>query len=236
MQIRFSFSFVLGGIIWVLLLHEIHEWGHQLVGKLFCGYWPSRDFIYWHLSTGCNNVDAFTLVALGGPLFTFLVFWLGWWFLHKSKKEILGAWGMILIFASIPFSRIIAVLFKGGDEIMAFRTLFSPKEPFIGAAVITGALLVLVLTIPPLILAYKKINANPVLFCALLIVPFVMDRAILEGIMNPLLKEGFLSQQGFAGAPLLVNCWGVLLVLLSVLVRKKLFGSFFFINHSHKSN
>jgi hypothetical protein len=227
MRIRLSFSFVLGGIIWVLLLHEIHEWGHQLAGKLFCGSWPSRDFIYWHLSTGCNKGSSFILIALAGPVFTFIVFWLGWWFLRKSQKRIYDALGMVLIFASIPFSRIIAVLFKGGDEIMAFRTIFSPKEPFMGAAVIIGAVLVLVLTTPPLMLAYKKLTGKTILFIALLILPFLIDKALLEGVMNPLLKKGFLSAQGLAGAPLLVNCWDILLVLLSVLVSKKLFRSFY---------
>ncbi len=223
---RFSVSVVLGGITWVLLLREIHEWGHQLAGKLFCGYWPSRDFMYWNLPADGNTGDSFILIALGGPFLTFIVFWLGWWLLRKGKKAMQDALGMVLIFASIPFTRLMAVMFKGGDEILAFRTIFSPKEPFAGAAVITGAVLVMVLTIPPLVLAYKKLNGNPMLFIALLILPFLIDKVVLEGVMNPLLKKGFLSAKGLAGAPLLVNCWDILLVLSSLLLSKKVFRSF----------
>ncbi len=211
----------------MLLLHEIHEWGHQIAGKLCCGEWPSRDFLYWHLSASCNTGYSFILIALAGPFFTFIFLWMGWWFLLKSKQRILNALGIVFIFASLPFSRILAAAFKGGDEIMAFRAAFSPKEPFTGAAVIAGTVLVLVLTLPPLILAYKKLSVKPILFIALLVLPFFIDKLVLEKFLNPVLKKGFSSAQGLGGAPLQVIYWDVFLVLFVVLMSKKLFRSVF---------
>jgi hypothetical protein len=229
MHIRFSFYFIVAFLLLVLLLHELHEWAHQLAGRFMCGCWPIRDFLYWNLCPACNNNTHLVWVGASGPFFTYFFMWLGVYLINKQKTWLTSGWGTVFILATLPLSRLMAIAFKGGDEIMAFRNWFAGHEPFKGAAVVCGGAVVLLLTIPPVWLAYKTIKNRPRLlfFSLLLVLPLLMDKLIIEGLLMPLLKKGFLAHPGFAGAPLLVNSWGIFLIASFVWMHKKISNSFY---------
>jgi hypothetical protein len=87
-----------------------------------------------------------------------------------------------------------------------------------------GAVLVLVLTIPPLLAAYKALqNRNKLwVFIGFLILPMLAGFAMIFGVLNPLMTMGVLDQIGFWGTPVLINLWTLLVLILFILTSKNL--------------
>ncbi|MEM1093744.1 MAG: hypothetical protein AAGJ10_03995 [Bacteroidota bacterium] len=196
-----------------LFLHEVHELVHIFSGRVACGCFGWRDFNVWGLCEGCSAIWP----TLAGPAFTFALIWLGAWWLFSDAQ-----WqrdlGFALVFANMPLARILTSLSGGGDEVFALRKLMSSGA----AAEWTGLTAVLLLSVPPLVLAYRALARRHrwAWFLGFLVLPVALDLVIVLMGMNGLLEAGVLSEPGIWGTPVLVSLYTlVLLVLLALLGR-----------------
>ena len=206
MKLNFSVKYLLAFIPLVFLMGETHELVHTSVGRLICGCWGVRDFNVWGLCGGCKeNYPALsTLATFAGPIYSFILVWVGYFMLGKEKSDNSKAWGISLIAANILFARILTAGISGGDEVYGLRMLFDSRY----VAWILGLAIVLILSIPPLVRVYKNIkNQKKILwFIGLLLIPFII--AMIGAMtLNPLLKNGFLDEVWVMGSPRIITYW-----------------------------
>lgn len=188
-------------------LAEAHELVHTGLGRLLCGCWGPRDFNVWSLCATCATGHPYVNLAatLAGPAFTFAVGWAGYWLLGPRQPAPRQSLGFALVFAALPFARILGAVFMGGnDEVYALSKFMA--HPVAWA---TGGALVLLATVPPLVRAYAALRgkARPWVFLAFFLLPFPFATAVLLGALNSLLASGFLAGYGILGSPLLITCW-----------------------------
>ena len=192
----------------LLFLMEAHELVHTGVGRLLCGDWGTRDFNVWTLCTTCAVGHPWNLAAtFAAPLFTFGVGWWGYALLHPRNPMPRRSLGFALVFATLPFARIVGALMGGNDEVYALSKLL-PYQLAWGI----GASLVLLATLPPLARTYSALQgkARRWLFMGFFLLPTVLAFFLVLGALNSLLARGFLAFYGILGSPVLVTCWTVL--------------------------
>jgi len=201
---------------------------HTAVGRVLCGCWGPRDFNVWGLCEECAVGMPWTIFStIAGPVFTFGLIWAGYHLLKDQRSPFQQSLGFALVFGNLPIARIFTAATGGGDEVYALQRLFGDQVNEILLWVI-GLSIVLVLSVPPLARAWKRLDIPNRLwiFSAFLILPFVFDVAVVLIGMNGLLEMGVLDQQGIIGSPLLVNLWTLLWVGMLVAFGKFL-GAFF---------
>lgn len=199
----------------LLLLAELHELAHIFTGYAFCGCWGERDFNVWGLCEGCRDENPWAIVAtFAGPFFTFGLIWLGRYWLkgQDARKQILG---FILIFANLPVARIITALMGGGDEVYGLSIVLGNEANwhFIWGL---GVVIVLALSLPPLLTAWKAI-ANThrwAYFMGFLILPMLLIVLVIFVGLNGLLAQGVLATPLIWGTPLLISVHTVIVILL----------------------
>ena len=136
------------------MMHEAHEIVHTSIGRLICGCWGVRDFNIWELCKGClEKKPVSVLSTFAGPIFTFIMIWVGVILIGQEKTDRQKTMGFSLIFANIPFARILTASFGGGDEVWGLNILLKSHS----LAWTIGLLSILPITIIPLCKAYKLI-------------------------------------------------------------------------------
>jgi hypothetical protein len=135
--------------------------------------------------------------------------------------------GYSLVFAALPFPRIMGALAGGGDETSAFRHLFQRPDGsnhYIVAG--AGLLIVVVLCLPALVRAFMLIagwGGRIFWFLAFLVLPGLVDHWLVSGELNKLKAKGFLANQMLrGGAQLFVFVWLAVILILYLLTRKSL--------------
>ena len=198
---------------------ETHELVHTSVGRLICGCWGVRDFNVWGLCDGCKDSypTLSTLATFAGPIYSFILVWVGYFMLGNDKSDNSKAWGISLIASNILFARILTAGISGGDEVHGLRMLFDSRY----VAWMLGLVIVLILSIPPLVRVYKNIkNQKKVFwFIGILLLPFIIAM-IGAIILNPLLKNGFLDEVWIMGSPKMITYWLILISLAFLLTYK----------------
>ena len=212
MKIGFKVGFALAFVPLVFLMGETHELVHTSVGRLICGCWGVRDFNVWGLCEGCaESYPVLSVMAtFAGPAYSFLLVWLGYWLLGKEKPVEAKAWGMSLIASNILFARMLTAALSGGDEVHGLRKLLESNY----LAWVLGALVVFVLSIPPLVRVYRTIENDRrwLWFIGFLLVPFLI--AMVGAIvLNGLLGAGVLADTWILGSPMLVSVWTLVVVV-----------------------
>ncbi len=203
-------------------LAETHELVHTGLGRLLCGAWGTRDFNVWSLCAACATGRPLTNLAatLAGPAFTFAVGWAGYWLLGPRQPVPRQSLGFALVFATMPFSRILGAVFMGGnDEVYALSKFFSYP-----VAWALGGALVLLATGPPLPRAGAAFHgkARAWVFLGFFLLPFPFAVAVLLGALNSLLATGFLATYGILGSPRLITCWAVAVGTVLALTHRHL--------------
>jgi hypothetical protein len=206
--------------IMVLALAEAHECAHIFAARAVCGAWGTRNFSVWTTREGCaENHPLIVLATFAGPLFTFAMIWLGTWLVIKATKQSLRALGVALIFAPLPFARIITAATGHGDEVSGFTTLLKGHKN--GWAV--GLTSILLLSLYPVLKAYRSL-APPrrlLVFGGLLLLPMLVHGLTTHSMLNGLLVKGVLDESGMLGAPVLVNVWQVLVFAAAVVCGRQ---------------
>jgi len=201
---------------------EAHELVHTGLGRLLCGCWGTRDFNVWSLCTACTDKPLQNLVAtLSGPLFSFALMWVGYGLMGPGKSGASWSVGFALVFANIPFARILGAVFMGGnDEVYALSRVL----PYYSAWAL-GAAAVLLATVPPLVRAYTTLHprGRARVFLGFFFLPTAVLFLVILGAMNSLLASGFLATYWILGSPLLVTCWTAFVVLSLGLTYRFLF-------------
>ena len=206
LKINLSFKTLFAFLVLMLLLGEAHELVHIFTGYGFCGCWGERDFNVWGLCEGCRDANPWAIIAtFMGPIFTFSLIWLGRHFLltgDADKKSL----GFVLIFANMPFARILTAAMGGGDEVYALRVIFENDNNYTLIWMI-GLALVLAAAVPPLITAWKSLAKKGRIwyFLGFFIVPMIFATLIVLVGLNGLLEQGVLADSLIWGTPLLIT-------------------------------
>ncbi len=217
----FTFRNVTAFLSASFLLHELHELVHTSVGRILCGSWGTRDFNVWSLNKDCDGETIIQVAStLAGPAFTFLMLWVGFYFMHGKTIE-RKSLGMVLVFASAPFQRLLNALFGIGDEIWAMTSMGMNHS----VAWVLVIVLVLLIIGAPNYKAYNLIQENRRMlwFCILFLGPTIIDLLVIEGLLNFLLiKVKLLSDYWIMGSPMLVTAWTIFVSLTFVFTRKSM--------------
>jgi len=225
MNIRIGLPYLLAFFSFFFLLNECHDWIHFLVAAIPCGCFGSKGFENWTPCKGCIPSEVWLVIIwLSGPALNYILIWAGWRLMDKSKSVRQQSAGLSLLLVPLPLARILAALSGGGDETYVMRMLFAHADNKHIAA-ISGLLLVLILTLPPLVRAFLRMPGWKAKFLwmpAMLYLPILIDHAVVRYILNPLLSKTTFSAQPLPGIPALVLVWGLCWLLLTVLTRKRL--------------
>lgn len=222
MKLNLNLSYVITFLALTFVMHEAHEIIHTSIGRLICGCWGLRDFNVWELCAGCLEQKPYAVISTFlGPLFTFIMIWLGALLLSENKTEKQKMLGFSLIFANMPFARIFTAIMGGGDEIWGLHELTGNYQ----LSRWIGLMLVLAITFIPLVKAYQIIqNRLKIgLFILFLLAPFVIDLLVVLGLLNTLLQNGIMNEYGIMGSPVLVTVWTLFVTLVYLLTKKNLY-------------
>jgi hypothetical protein len=224
MHIKLSFSSVIAFLLLTIVMFELHETAHIVVGRIICGCWGIRDFNVWALCNECDKSHPLYWIAtLAGPVFSFVLMWVGMHWLSSSNLST-KAIGFSFIFANIPFGRISEVFKGAGDEMVVTRHLlksyFSPTQMIF---VCSG--FVLALGLPPIIKAFNSLNNKRswLYVAGFLTLPIAFILLYILIGMNSLLTNGFLSTIGIMGTPLLITIHTAIATVVLLLIRKNLY-------------
>lgn len=214
-----SFSFLVAFVALRHIFHELHEFGHMTAGRLLCGAWGGRDFNnVAPIADGCATSPAITfLVAMAGPIVNYVGVWIGALMIRTARTSRQSAWGLALIFACLPFARIFTALIGGGDEMGVARAYIANPVLARGICIV----LVCAVLAFPLYTAWRALNTRRRLwyFLGFLILPMLLEGAVILLFFNYLLKQGLLNETWLLGAPGLV-----ILVLLAAIAAFGLFA------------
>ena len=147
--------------------------------------------------------------------------------MHPDNPSERQSIGFSLVFAALPFPRIMGALAGGGDETNALRQLFQRpdgRNHYIVAA--AGLLIVVALCLPALIRAFILLAGwfqRLFWFPVFLVAPGLVDHWLVSGELNKLREKGFLNHTMLrGGTQLFVFVWLVVIALLYLLTRKSL--------------
>ncbi|MDZ7658701.1 hypothetical protein [Fodinibius sp.] len=221
-KINLTFRNTTAFVALFFVMHELHEIAHTAVGRIICGCWGERNFNTWGL---CCEGDLTIIASIAGPLFTYLIIYIGYYLLSSRYDNSPGikSVGFALIFGNMPFARIFTALMGMGDELMELKFFLGD---YLGDNVLWGLAIVMVTAIllPALIRAWKSIHSSQRLwgFTGFLLLPFVFDVLVVIIGMNKLYDLGVLDQTGIIGSPVIVNLWTLLWIVVLAVSWKEL--------------
>lgn len=221
-EIKLTLKNTIAFLALLFIMHEAHEIAHTAIGRLLCGCWGQRDFNVWGLCETCAvSQDLGFIATLAGPLFSFVMIWWGASLLKHTNTTSQKSIGYALIFANLPFARILtAVAMGGGDEVYTLK-YFMDNDTF---AWILGSILILLICIYPLYKAYTAISKKRLLwFLLFFIAPTFIDLIIVLGGMNTLLNNRILDTYWILGSPILVTVWTGFVIIVFMLSRKHIY-------------
>jgi hypothetical protein len=220
LQLQLNFKTLLIFMFFFFLMHELHELVHIITGRIICGAWGTRDFNVWDLCTDCLLLKPWAIMAtFAGPIFTFLILWLGWYWLKYGRSVQYRSLGLVFILGNMQFGRMYMAAMGSGDEVWALRHVFlNADHSNILVIRMTGFIIVSLICLPPLIVAYQTIanKRRVLLFIGFLIIPLVLDTVVILILLNGVLQKGLLSQVWVMGTPLLITLWFVLCAIVVV--------------------
>lgn len=223
MKLKLSFGYIIAFLLLTLVMLELHETVHIITGRIICGDWGSRDFNVWNLCKDCSiHHPNSWLATLAGPLFSFMMMWLGMGLLY-SINDNYKAIGFALIFANIPFGRISQAMMGSGDEMIVTKALLKNSLNH-NQLVLTCSFILLILGLPPIIKAYQTLkNKMAWLYLAgFLTLPLVFILTYVLTALNTLLNKGFLDTQFIMGTPLLITLHTFIALILLACYYKNL--------------
>jgi len=221
MQLKLTFKFVITFLALTFVMHEAHEIVHTSIGRLICGCWGQRDFNVWELCAGCSEQKPYAIMStFAGPFFTFLMIWIGTYLISKEKTDHQNALGFSLIFANMPFARILTASMGGGDEVFGLNQLLHNHS----LAWTIGLIFIVLVTIIPLIKAFNRIENQRKVgwFLLFFLAPTFVDLLIVLGVMNMLLEKGILDRYWILGSPIIVTLWTILVTVFYLFTRRNI--------------
>ena len=216
-ELRFNFD-ARWGVAFVALLfvhNELHEIAHTAVGRLICGAWGPRNFNTWQ--TACYKTPEIVLAPIAGLVLSYGLLWVGYSLLGPDNTPVRQSLGFCLVFATMPWGRLSTVASGGGDEMVILEGVFPSTDPTVLLA--AGVAIVALLVAPPLYRAFRALTGRRrwLVFAGVFFLPELLFSILVLDVANPLLQRGVLAGPGALGAPLFVNVWtGLWLLVLAV--------------------
>ena len=227
MKIKLTVLYVLSFFSLVFLVHELHDWAHVLVARALCGCWGTRAFDAWTPCLYCRaSSRELVLSWVAGPLVNYIFIWTGWLFMDPQLELDRRCLGFSLVFAALPFPRLLGALAGGGDETTSLRLFFQHTDGSNAHQVtLAGLLLVGVLTLPALQRAFLSLPGGwlkGLVFPAFLLLPGLLDRWLVGHELNKLIVKDMLVEDRLPGTSLVVVAWLFLLLLLCLFTSRSL--------------
>ncbi|MBK6825712.1 MAG: hypothetical protein IPG86_01920 [Chitinophagaceae bacterium] len=152
-SIKITWKYCLAFYCLIMLYASLHELVHHFAGAAICGAWGYKTFNYF--STACESNRWAYLATYAGPLFSFIMMWVGAYGLRKKNASPLSRQiSFALIFAQLPFQRMFFPFFKMNDEFYASKSLFGDTQLMYWSVII----IIWLICLPPLVTAYRSIT------------------------------------------------------------------------------
>jgi hypothetical protein len=224
MSFRISWQYVLAFFGLNMFLGELHEQAHITTGYFICGCYGERDFSVWSTCDNCAHSDWSFLATLAGPVYSFILMWLGGLWFSRSLNIYRKALGFSILFANLPFARLFTAFMGGGDEKVVFQHLTGLAVfPKIAAILIVG-----LLVIPPVVLVYRNLSNNfrGWIIAAFLVLPLVYGMLYHHMFLNYLLHQGIGTSITIMGTPDIIIIHTLVMLLIVLFSRKALINAF----------
>jgi hypothetical protein len=224
MFFRISWQYVLAFFGLNMFLGELHEQAHITTGYFICGCYGERDFSVWSTCDNCAHSDWSFLATLAGPVYSFILMWLGGLWFSRSLNISRKALGFSILFANLPFARLFTAFMGGGDEKVVFQHLTGLAVfPKIAAILIVG-----LLVIPPVVLVYRNLSNNfrGWIIAAFLVLPLVYGMLYHHMFLNYLLHKGIGTSITIMGTPDIIIIHTLVMLLIVLFSRKALINAF----------
>jgi len=174
-----------------MLYASLHELIHHFAGYFICGDWGYKTFNYFE--TACETDRKSLLATYMGPLFSFTMMYVGAYFLIKKSSNFIKHLGFAMIFAQLPFQRMVSPFFKMNDEFYATSLLYGNTTFIYWVVIIT----IWIICIPPLIKAYLSIkNKYRMIWFLfyLVLFPYLLWGPIFGTLEFIMVERNFLAQ------------------------------------------
>jgi len=174
-----------------MLYASLHELIHHFAGYIVCGEWGTKTFN--NFETACDKLPKSYIATYIGPIFTFIMMYIGAYFLNSKSSDFKKHLGFAMIFAQIPLQRMISPFFRMNDEFYATSMLLG-NTPVVYWSVI---IIVWVICLPPLIKAYKAIeNKYRIIWFLfyLVLFPYLLVGPFFAGLEYLMVEKKFLAQ------------------------------------------
>jgi hypothetical protein len=224
MSFRISWQYLLAFFGLNMFLGELHEQAHITTGYFICGCYGERDFSVWSTCDNCAHSDWSFLATLAGPVYSFILMWLGGLWFSRSLNISRKVLGFSILFANLPFARLFTAFMGGGDEKVVFQHLTGLAVfPKIAAILIVG-----LLVIPPVVLVYRNLSNNfrGWIIAAFLVLPLVYGMLYHHMFLNYLLHQGIGTSITIMGTPDIIIIHTLVMLLIVLFSRKALINAF----------
>ena len=217
-NLKLNWRYYLALYCLTMLYASLHELVHHFAGYVICGDWGYKTFNSF--TTACEHLPKTYLATYAGPVFTFMMMYVGMAYLKPSNSAFKKHLGFALIFAQMPAQRMSGPILGFNDELYATSKLFGAST--LNQWIVT--IVIFAICIPPLVKAFKAIqNRNRLLWFLLffLFLPYILfgpPFVIMEHLM---VEKGFLDQT-IIGIGLLFVINEVVTILLFLRTRKYL--------------
>lgn len=201
-----------------MLYASLHELVHHFAGFLVCGEWGYKSFNSFE--TACEGESISYLATYAGPVFTFIMMYVGMYLLRANKSAFHSQLGFAMIFAQMPVQRMQGPIMGFNDELYATGQLFGYSTVNTWIVII----LVWAICIPPLIQAFKAIqNRHRLLWFLLfaLLLPYILFGPMFFLLEYLMLEKGVLDQT-VIGIGLLFIINEIVTILLYLKTKKYL--------------
>lgn len=190
-KLKITWKYCLAFYCIIMLYASLHELIHHFAGYFICGDWGYKTFNYFE--TACETDRKSLLATYMGPLFSFTMMYVGAYFLIKKSSNFIKHLGFAMIFAQLPFQRMVSPFFKMNDEFYATSILYGNTTFIYWVVIIT----IWIICIPPLIKAYLSIkNKYRMIWFLfyLVLFPYLLWGPIFGTLEFIMVERNFLAQ------------------------------------------
>jgi len=190
-KLKITWKYCLAFYCIIMLYASLHELIHHFAGYFICGDWGYKTFNYFE--TACETDRKSLLATYMGPLFSFTMMYVGAYFLIKKSSNFIKHLGFAMIFAQLPFQRMVSPFFKMNDEFYATSLLYGNTTFIYWVVIIT----IWIICIPPLIKAYLSIkNKYRMIWFLfyLVLFPYLLWGPIFGTLEFIMVERNFLAQ------------------------------------------
>ena len=190
-KLKITWQYVLAFYCIIMLYASLHELIHHISGYLVCGDWGIKTFNSF--STACENENKSYIATYTGPLFGFIMMYVGMYLLNKNNSTYKNHLGFAMIFAQLPLQRMVSPFFRMNDEFYATSKLLGNTTIVYWSVII----IIWLICLPPIIKAFRAIqNKFKVLWFIfyLALFPYLIWGPIFGGLEYLMVNKNILNQ------------------------------------------